>query len=227
MGKGFIGRDFTVENTAGAINHQAVALRVAADLAAFSRCTFRGFQDTLYTHTNRQFYHRCTVIGTVDFIFGNAACVLQECKILATAGLPGQQNTFTAQGRIDPNQNTGLSLQNCTLGATEELAAESTVFRTYLGRPWKPYAVTVFLQSTLGSLVDPEGWLLWNGETQHLDTIFYAEYKNVGPGARVDKRVSWSYQITNANDAKKFTPNNFIAASTWLPATAIEFTGSL
>ncbi|KAG6550089.1 hypothetical protein Mapa_008045 [Marchantia paleacea] len=227
MGKGFIGRDFAVENTAGAINHQAVALRVAGDFSAFWRCTFLGFQDTLYTHTNRQFYKDCTVVGTVDFIFGNAAVVLQTCTVLATVGNPGQQNTYTAQGRLDPNQNTGISFQGCTIDATAKLKAEAAEHATYLGRPWKPYSVTVLLQSTLGTIVHPDGWLLWNGETQHLDTIYYAEYMNSGPGAGVAKRVPWSYQIANVKDARKFTANDFISAPTWLPSTNIQYTGSL
>ncbi|KAL3677060.1 hypothetical protein R1sor_027008 [Riccia sorocarpa] len=227
LGKGFIGRDFTVENTAGAINHQAVALHVGGDLAAFFRCTFKGFQDTLYTHNNRQFYKNCTITGTVDFIFGNAACVLQDCNIRPDVGLPGQQNTLTASGRTDPNQNTGISFHRCNIDATPSYKAATSPPITYLGRPWKQYALTVYLQSTLGSFIDPAGWLRWNGETGKDDTVYYAEYKNVGPGSRVNRRVSWSYQISNPSDARKFTPDSFLSASTWLSATNIQYSGTL
>ncbi|KAL2608775.1 hypothetical protein R1flu_027348 [Riccia fluitans] len=227
LGKGFIGRDFMVENTAGAKNYQAVALHVGGDLVAFWRCTFKGYQDTLYTHTNRQFYKDCTVRGTVDFIFGNAACVLQDCNILADIGLPGQQNTITASGRMDPNQNTGISIQRCNIDGTPSFKNAATKPKTYLGRPWKTYALTVFIQSTLGNLVDPEGWLLWNGDTSQSKTVYYAEYKNIGPGSGVTQRVTWSYQISNPTDAQKFTPNSFLSASTWLNDTNIQYTGSL
>ncbi|KAL2608990.1 hypothetical protein R1flu_027563 [Riccia fluitans] len=227
LGKGFIGRDFTVENTAGAINHQAVALRVNADMSAFWRCTFTGFQDTLYTHAYRQFYKQCTVTGTVDFIFGNAAVVLQDCTILADVGIQGQQNTYTAQGRLDPNMNTGISFHKCTIDATPALKKATSPAQTFLGRPWKPYAVTVFMQSTLGSIVDPTGWMLWNGDTTRSSTVYYAEYKNTGAGSGTSKRVNWSFQITNPTVAQKFTPNKLLSASSWLNAYGIPYTGTL
>ncbi|GJU11264.1 pectinesterase 2-like protein, partial [Tanacetum coccineum] len=80
---GFIGRGITVRNTAGPGNHQAVALRSGSDLSVFYQCSFEGYQDTLYVHSNRQFYKNCDIYGTVDFIFGNAAAVLQNCNIYA------------------------------------------------------------------------------------------------------------------------------------------------
>ncbi|GLJ10964.1 hypothetical protein SUGI_0138960 [Cryptomeria japonica] len=77
-GKGFIARDLTIENTAGAVKLQAVALQVGADLSVFYRCSLKGYQDTLYAHSLRQFYRECEIYGTVDFIFGNAAVVFQD-----------------------------------------------------------------------------------------------------------------------------------------------------
>ncbi|CAN1180507.1 Pectinesterase 2 [Linum perenne] len=111
-GDGFIARDITFRNTAGAKNHQAVALRSGSDLSAFYKCSFEGYQDTLYVHSNRQFYRECYIYGTVDFIFGNAAAVLQNCMIYARRPMAKQKITVTAQGRTDPNQNTGISIHN-------------------------------------------------------------------------------------------------------------------
>ncbi|KAJ6294503.1 hypothetical protein OIU76_022554 [Salix suchowensis] len=106
-GDGFIARGITFRNTAGPQNSQAVALRSGSDLSVFYRCGFEGYQDTLYVHSQRQFYKECYIYGTVDFIFGNAAVVLQNCMIYARRPMAQQKNVLTAQGRSDPNQNTG------------------------------------------------------------------------------------------------------------------------
>ncbi|KAF5186389.1 Pectinesterase/pectinesterase inhibitor, partial [Thalictrum thalictroides] len=108
-GDGFWARDITFENTAWPQNHQAVAITVASDLSVFYRCSFKGYQDTLFVHSLRQFYRDCYVYGTVDFIYGNAAAVLQNCNILVRRPMDHQGNMITAQGRDDPNENTGIS----------------------------------------------------------------------------------------------------------------------
>lgn len=106
-GRGFLARDITFQNTAGPEKHQAVALRSDSDLSVFYRCAMRGYQDTLYTHTMRQFYRECTITGTVDFIFGDGTVVFQNCQILVKKGLPDQKNTITAQGRKEADQPSG------------------------------------------------------------------------------------------------------------------------
>ncbi|KAI4349934.1 hypothetical protein L6164_010475 [Bauhinia variegata] len=147
--------NITFRNTAGAINGQAVAMRRDAHLSAFYYCSFEAYQDTLYTHSMRQFYRNCDIYGTVDFIFGNAAVVLQQCNIYPRFPLPGQYNTITGQGRTDINQNTGTSIHNCAITAASGLAASNGTAETYLGRPWKQYSRTVYLQSFMDSLIDP------------------------------------------------------------------------
>uniref|UniRef100_J3KY15 Pectinesterase n=1 Tax=Oryza brachyantha TaxID=4533 RepID=J3KY15_ORYBR len=134
-GAGFIMRDMTVENRAGPARHQAVALLVSGDHAVVYRCAVLGYQDTLYAHAQRQFYRDCDVAGTVDFVFGNAAVVLQNCTLWARRPLPGQKNTVTAQGRRDPNQSTGISVHGCRLLPSPELAPARRGYPTYLGRP--------------------------------------------------------------------------------------------
>ena len=82
-----------------------MAARNGADLSTFYHCSFEGYQDTLYTHSLRQFYRECDIYGTVDFIFGNAAVVFQDCNIYPRLPLQGQFNaiSITAQGGTDPN----------------------------------------------------------------------------------------------------------------------------
>ncbi|TKY68434.1 pectinesterase/pectinesterase inhibitor 47 [Spatholobus suberectus] len=226
-GERFVAVDVTFRNTAGPQKHQAVAVRNNADLSTFYRCSFEGYQDTLYVHSLRQFYKECDIYGTVDFIFGNAAVVFQSCNIYARKPLPNQKNAVTAQGRTDPNQNTGISIQNCRIDAAPDLAADLNSTQNYLGRPWKVYSRTVYMQSYIGELIQSAGWLEWNG-TDGLNTLFYGEYDNYGPGADTSRRVQWSgYNLLSATQAWNFTVLNFTLGNTWLPDTDVPYSEGL
>ncbi|KAL2234849.1 pectinesterase 1-like [Sesamum indicum] len=219
-GRGFIARDIGFRNTAGAAKHQAVAFRSGSDQSVFYRCSFDAFQDTLYAHSNRQFYRECDITGTIDFIFGNSAVVFQNCNIMPRQPMPNQFVTITAQGKKDPNQNTGISIQRCTMSPLDTLTAP-----TYLGRPWKDFSVTVIMESSIGGFLDPKGWISWVSNVDPPNSIFYAEYQNTGPGASTSNRVTWAgYKPTlTADQASKYNVESFIEGSSWLPATAVTF----
>ncbi|KAI3803301.1 hypothetical protein L1987_31451 [Smallanthus sonchifolius] len=224
VGAGFLARDITFQNTAGPSGNQAVAIRVGSDLSAFYQCDMIAYQDTLYVHSNRQFYINCFIAGTVDFIFGNAAVVFQDCDIHARRPNPNQRNMLTAQGRSDPNQNTGIVIQKCRIGATSDLRAVQGSFPTYLGRPWREYSRTVVMQSTISNVINSAGWFPWSGNFA-LDTLYYGEYQNTGAGASTANRVTWrGYRvITSATEAQGFTAGNFIGGGNWLRATGFPF----
>ncbi|KAL8200172.1 hypothetical protein R6Q57_011511 [Mikania cordata] len=223
FGKGFIACDIGFRNTAGAIKHQAVALMSTADQSVFYRCRIDAFQDSLYTHSNRQFYRECNIYGTVDFIFGNSAVVIQNCNILPRRPMTGQQNTITAQGKFDPNQNTGIAIQNCTIWPYGNLSN----VQTFLGRPWKNYSTTVYINNMMGSLIDPKGWLPWVG-TSAPDTIFYAEFANYGAGAVIKNRVSWKgLKFITSKQASKFTVKPFIQGDKWVTDTGVPYKSGL
>ncbi|URD99665.1 pectinesterase [Musa troglodytarum] len=194
FGKGFIARDMGIRNTAGAVKHQAVAMMSKSDQSVFYLCSFDAFQDTLYSHSLRQFF--------------------QECDIT------GQPDTITAQGRVDPNQNTGISIHNCRIKPNGNVAG----VRIYLGRPWKPYAVTVYMKSAMAGIIDPKGWLPWSGNSAP-DTIFYSEYRNTGPGSSAKNRVKWKgVKTLTAAQANEFTVAPFVGGNSWLPKTGVPFT---
>ncbi|KAJ3694512.1 hypothetical protein LUZ60_009992 [Juncus effusus] len=227
-GANFIMKDMTIENWAGPQKHQAVALRVSADHAVIYRCSILGYQDTLYVHSQRQFFRECDIYGTVDFIFGNAAVVLQNCNLWARKPLPQQKNTITAQNRKDPNQNTGISIHACQLWVTTELYPVKWVYQTYLGRPWKKYSRTVYMQTYMDDHINQAGWLEWNG-SYALDTLYYGEYMNYGPGSWIGKRVTWpGYRVIKLQkEANKFTVARFIGGYSWLPPTGVSFLAGL
>lgn len=223
-GDGFMAQDIWFQNTAGPEKMQAVALRVSADQAVIHRCRIDAYQDSLYTHTGRQFYRDCYITGTIDFIFGNAAVVLQNCKIIPRMPLTRQRNMVTAQGRTDPNQNTGTSIQNCNITASSDLEPVKESFESYLGRPWREYSRTVVMQTYIGDLIHPAGWYMWNGDFA-LSTLYYGEYLNRGPGAGTSARVNWTgyHVITSAADAEPFTVAELIQGHEWLGSTGVEY----
>lgn len=218
-GRGFIARDITFRNTAGPNNHQAVALRVDSDHSVFYRCSIEGYQDSLYAHSLRQFYRDCNIYGTIDFIFGNGNVVIQHSKIIARKPLPYQMVTITAQGRKYPSQTTGFAIHNSFVYASTP---------TYLGRPWKQYSRTVFLQCYLTKHVQSRGWLEWAGDFA-LNTLYYGEYSNYGPGSNIKDRVRWKgyHAIHDAKTAATFSVRRFINGLTWIPFTGVTFTADL
>uniref|UniRef100_A0A7N1A634 Pectinesterase n=1 Tax=Kalanchoe fedtschenkoi TaxID=63787 RepID=A0A7N1A634_KALFE len=220
-GRGFVAKDMGFRNTAGPKKHQAVAVRSSSDQSVFFRCSFDAYQDTLFALSNRQFYRDCVVIGTIDFIFGNAAVVFQNCSIRVRQPLPGQFNAVTAQGRTDPNQNTGTSVHKCSVaGYDEELTA-----RTYLGRPWKNYSRAVVMSTEIGGVVDPMGWAEWVPGRDPPETIFYAEDGNMGAGSSVGQRVRWrGYKSKmSGKEREAFSVKSFIQGDEWLPETGVTY----
>ncbi|PIA36516.1 hypothetical protein AQUCO_03300002v1 [Aquilegia coerulea] len=220
-GQRFMAHNLTIENTAGPKLGQAVALRSNSDLSVFYKCRFRGYQDTLYVHSNRQFYRECEITGTVDFIFGKGTAVFQNCTILVRK--PGS-SYITAHSRISSNLTTGFSIQFSNISSDFIPSSKKSAF---LGRPWREYARTVFMQSYLGDIIRPEGWKPWN-DTMRLDKLYYGEYRNSGPGANLDRRVKWpGYHVMNSSEAESFTVANFINGDLWLPSTSVTYAGGL
>ncbi|XP_057432735.1 pectinesterase/pectinesterase inhibitor PPE8B-like [Lotus japonicus] len=227
-GRGFIAQRISFRNTAGPEYHQVVALRSAADLSVFDECEIFGYEDSLYAYSQRQFYRYCYIRGTVDFIFGHASAVFQSCNLLVKKGLPMQKNTITAQDRTSSSLASAFSFQFCKISADLDLLPFVGSISTYLGRPWKQYSRVAFMQSYMSDVVSPEGWLEWSG-TLYLDTLYYAEYNNYGPGARLDRRVKWAgfHVITDSSQASEFTVSELIMGEQWLPSTGVAFVPGL
>ncbi|XP_016192386.1 pectinesterase/pectinesterase inhibitor PPE8B-like [Arachis ipaensis] len=198
-GRGFIAQNISFHNTAGPRGSQAVALRSQSDLSVFYRCEISGYQDSLYA-------------------------LFQNCTILAKKGLPEQTNTITAQAAKDSTSPSGFSIQFSNISAHSELLPFLNCTRTYLGRPWKAYSRTVFMQSYMSEMVSPQGWKEWN-DTLYLDTLYYGEFMNYGPGSGLSERVKWpGYHVINDYDeASNFTVAQFILGDLWLPSTGVNY----
>ncbi|XP_020104086.1 pectinesterase-like [Ananas comosus] len=223
-GDGFIARGITFENTAGPQMYQAVAACVESDLAVFYQCSFRGYQDTLYVFSRRQFYRECDIYGTIDFVFGDAAAILQSCNLYIRRPLDGQMNSVTAQGRSDPNENTGIIVHGSVVAAAADLRAVSGAFKSYLGRPWGSYSRTVFMKTSMDGSIDPAGWLPWSGSFG-LNTLYYGEYLNSGVGADTSRRVRWpGYHVMSTVEALQFAVGTFVAGGAWIVGAGVPVT---
>ncbi|KAM1813214.1 hypothetical protein ACFX11_027047 [Malus domestica] len=226
-GDGFIARDIGFQNTAGPQGEQALALYIASDHSVLYRCSVLGYQGTLYALAFRQFYKECDIYGTIDFIFGNAAAVFQSFNLVLRKNKG--YNAILANGRTDPGQKTGFSVQNCRIVPSLDFSLVKHSYSSYLGRPWKQYSRAVVMESNIDDVIAPSGWVEWPGAgSSSLRTLYFAEYANVGPGSGVGKRVQWpGFHVIGADEAVEFTVTNFIAGTSWLPSTGVTFVSGL
>ncbi|GAB3332910.1 hypothetical protein GCM10027511_41780 [Hymenobacter humi] len=194
----FTAENLTFANSSGPVG-QAVAVWVAGDRSAFVNCRFLGFQDTLYTYGpgSRQFYKSCYIEGTVDFIFGAGTAWFEDCEIFCKKG-----GLYITAASTPDTTRFGYVFRNCRI--TGDAPKGSFV----LGRPWRPYAKTVYLGCQLGPMIRPEGWDHWGKETNK-KTAYYAEYQSRGPGAAPKQRVPWSHQLTD-EEARQYTRENVL-----------------
>lgn len=183
-GDGFEAYNLTFENSSGPVG-QAVAVRIDGDKVKFENCRFLGFQDTLYLHgdRSRQYYKNCYIEGTVDFIFGSSTALFENCEIRCKKG------GYITAASTPQGKDFGLVFLSC------RITADTPEARFYLGRPWRNYAKTVFVQCYLDAHIRTEGWHNWN-KPEAEQSIFYGEYQSHGPGAVIEGRASWSQQLS-------------------------------
>lgn len=197
FGDGFRAENLTFANSSGPVG-QAVAVRVDGDQVAFINCHFSGFQDTLYPHGEKshQYYRDCIIEGTVDFIFGWSTAVFDRCTIVC------KDHGFVTAPSTNEGTLFGFVFLNCRITGP---APEGSF---YLGRPWRPFGKAAFLRCEMGNMIKLEGWHNWD-KPEAEKTTFFAEYKNTGSGTSVDKRVSWSHQLTD-EEALVYAPEKVL-----------------
>lgn len=202
-GNGFIADNLTFANSAGRVG-QALAISVLADRAIFKHCRFLGYQDTLFANYGRQYYVDDYIQGAVDFIFGNATAVFDHDTIDSIGS-----GFITAQSRLRADSPTGYVIRDSTLTIAPQVQTDQ--HRRHfvgLGRPWRPYARVIYLNTYMPPGILPQGWVKWNA-TDPAKTTFYAEYHCKGPGANQQERVPWEHKLTKA-EVRSFQPDNFL-----------------
>lgn len=198
-GNDFLAENLTFENSAGEGRDiaQACAVTVDAERVAFVRCRFIGNQDTIYTYgkAQKQYFRDCHIEGTTDFIFGASTCWFEGCTILC------KKDSYITAASTPEGAPFGYVFHKC------RVIAAPGVGKCWLGRPWRKFARTVWLDCFLDSHIRPEGWHDWNKPYAH-KTVFYAESGNTGPGAE-GARVKWARRL-KARQLKEYTPENVL-----------------
>ena len=225
--------NLTFENSSGlgSVVGQALAVYADADRIFFKNCRLLGHQDTLFTGplppapiqpgsfkgprenneriTGRQYYEDCYIEGEVDFIFGSAAAYFYNCEIFSH-NRNEEVNGYVTAPSTPEGQKYGYVFEKCRLTSN---CAPQTV---YLGRPWRNFAKTIFINCDIASHIKAEGWNDWNKEDAKT-LSFFAEYHNTGIGADLSKRVSFSHILTD-NQASDYTREAVLSGDdNWTP----------
>ena len=198
-------RNITIENNAARLG-QAVALHTQGDRLTFVNCRILGNQDTVYTGgiNTRLYFKDCHIEGTTDFIFGPSTAWFENCTILS------RTDSYITAASTPQNVEYGYVFNCCKIVAAEGVS------KVYLGRPWRPYAHTLFMNCQLGKHILPVGWHNWSN-TQNETTARYCEYNNHGEGAATKERAAWTRQLTRKEAAKVTLENVFRQNGGWIP----------
>lgn len=205
-GNGITFKNLTIENNAARLG-QAVALHTEGDRLLFVNCRLLGNQDTVYTGVagTRLCFLNCYIEGTTDFIFGSSTALFKDCTIHSKA------NSYVTAASTPATVAVGYVFKNC------KLTADDGVDKVYLGRPWRPYAATVFIDCELGKHIVPAGWHNWRNP-ENEKTARYAEYGSTGEGASAGARVKWAKLLTRKEAAPYEDPKYiFGMSSEWNP----------
>ena len=207
----FSAENITFENAAGPVG-QALAIRVDGDRANFRNCRFLGWQDTILLNRGRQYFENCYIAGHVDFIFGAATAWFEKCEIHAL------RDGYLTAASTPVDVPFGFVFSNC------KITGEPAV-KTFLGRPWRVYASTIFLNCEMSDVVRPEGWNDWKKPEVHT-TARYAEFNSTGAGASPTNRPDWTRQLKNS-EAQKITVDTVLGgADNWNPQQNFTFSAN-
>lgn len=200
-------KNLTVQNTAGLGKDvgQGVAVYADATHVLFENADLQGRQDTLFCaplplqerepmgflgprmlsvrNSSRQYYKNCRISGDIDFIFGGADAVFENCEI-HSLDIGEKINGFVTAPSTQP-EALGFVFQGC------RFTSNCSNGSVYLGRPWREYGKTAVLNSEIGAHISPKGWCDWFGEDDEKNAVF-AEYGNTGEGAAAEGRVPWA-----------------------------------
>ena len=236
------GQNVTVENLTirndagdGRTAGQAVAVYAAGDRGVWRNCTLAAHQDTLFCGPvrlpnvtedigfragcaekafrvedgpltrSRQYFENCLIRGDVDFIFGSYRCWFEECTLFMN-----ERGGWYTAANTHRDQPYGFVFHRCRLtGACGPGEA-------FLGRPWRKFARTVFLECDMDAHVAPEGFSDWDRERVVTDRC--GEWRTAGVRADQRNRHPAQKRIPDA-EAEALTVSRVLGGEDhWQPA---------
>lgn len=226
-------RNITIENASGdsATHGQAIALYADGDRLTVDSCRLLGHQDTLFTGplppkevvkdgfigpkqyapriNGRQYYKNCYICGDVDFIFGSATAYFEDCTIESLRRFSDEEGAQPAiQGYVTAastpeGQDFGYVFYRCSM-----ISRDCTQASVYLGRPWRDYAKTIFIECSIGNHIHPALFHDWNKEAAR-QTVFYGIYNSNGNEA-FSSHADF-VQLLNKEQADEFSKEKVLA----------------
>ncbi|KAK4717095.1 hypothetical protein R3W88_015433 [Solanum pinnatisectum] len=184
---------------------QAVAAMISGDKSTFYRCGFIGVQDTLWDEQGRHYFKLCTIVGAIDFIFGNGQSIYERCALVVNAGRLNGPGFITAQGRTSQHDQSGFVFKNCEVFGNGF---------TYLGRPWRDYARVLFYNCSMSNVVVSPGWYAWNSSGRE-NQLTFSEEKCNGIGSNTTQRVPWATKLSQ-QELQQLTSLSFIDNEGWI-----------
>ena len=208
--------NLTVRNDAGdgRLVGQAVAVYAAGDRGVWRNCRLIACQDTLFCGpvrlpntleelgerrghaeehirveggpltSSRQYFENCLIRGDVDFIFGSYRCWFEGCTLFMNS-----RGGYYTAANTNRDQPFGFVFHRCLLTGECEAGAG------YLGRPWRKYARTLFLECEMDGHVAPEGFCDWDADRVVTDR--YGEWRTAGARADQSSRHPSQKRLTD------------------------------
>ena len=212
----FRARRLTIENAfdyAGHLRHpvlesvgsngaQAVALMldVGADRSCLEEVLLTGHQDTLFADAGRSLFRRCSIRGSVDFIFGAGAAWFEQCDLVSRFRYGKERQGYVAVPSTLAKNPYGLVFHRCQLHKEPQIPKASVA----LGRPWRPTrsftdgrygdpavcGAAAFIDCWMDDHIDPAGWDAMSYTARDGSRVPFppsdarlAEFHSSGPGA--------------------------------------------
>ena len=186
---------------------QALAIRVDGDRAVFDHCRFIGWQDTILLNKNRQYFDHCRILGSVDFIFGNATAFFNHCHIVCLG-----YGCVTAP-RTPKASPFGFVFDHC------RITSYAKPGDMWLGRPWGPYASSIFMRCHLPAALNNNLFQHWN-DKRSPETARFGVYKC--SALTRSKVPAWIKQLTRKEASKITTATVLSGNDGWNPHKVIQ-----